>query len=133
MATTSAQYFIDGNGIKNLLLNPLIDDADMSSIGNLPTSNLKASFVMTNGGALNGQSNYEVKQWSVTYLNSKLRALGNAQKKFFETVDPTIQYTLTRVGDGERKQYTLFVENAVEIGENRNTKITQTYTVAALK
>lgn len=132
MATTSAQYFIDGNGIKNLLLNPLIDDADMSSIGNLPTSNLKSSYLITNGGKITGQTNYNLPQWNVTYVNALLETLSKEQRKFFETSDATIQYTLTRVGGGSKRKYALFVEEAITIGENRNTKITQNYFVAPL-
>jgi len=128
--TTVAQYFINGNGIKNLLLNQYTDSGDEMPV--LPNSSIEASYVMTNAGELNGQSNHVIKEWSVTYLNSKIATLSPSLQKFFTTVDPTISYTLTRKGDGSNKTFSLRVNNAIEIGSNSNTKVTQNYTVVPL-
>ena len=128
--TTVAQYFINGNGIKNLLLNQYTDAGD--EMPELPNSNIEASYVSTNAGDINGQSNYVMKEWSVTYLNSKIATLSPSLQKFFTTVDPTISYTLTRKGDGSNKTFSLRVNNAIGIGSNNNTKVTQNYTVVPL-
>lgn len=127
--TTVAQYFINGNGIKNLLLNLYTDNDEIPV---LPSSTIEASYVMTNAGELNGQSNHVIKEWSVTYLNSRIATLSPSLQKFFTTVDPTISYTLTRKGDGSNKTFSLRVNNAIEIGSNNNTKVTQNYTVVPL-
>ena len=128
--TTVAQYFINGNGIKNLLLNQYTDAGDEIPV--LPSSTIEASYVVTNEGGLNGQSNHVTKEWSVTYLNSKIATLSPSLQKFFTTVDPTITYTLTRKGDGSNKTFSLAVINGIEIGSNHNTKVTQNYTVVPL-